>query len=119
MITILGHNLIGTKKIYIALTSIYGIGISNSLKILLKLTINPYIKVGDLTQNQLFLLQNFFNNINEFKIEGTLKQFNLLNIKNLININCFRGKRHFKGLPVHGQRTRTNSRTVRKFHISK
>jgi small subunit ribosomal protein S13 len=119
MITLLGHNLILTKKIYIALTSIYGIGFSSSLKILTELNINPHIKVANLTQNELFLLQNFFNNNNTFKIEGTLKQFNVLNIKNLISINCFRGKRHFKGLPLHGQRTRTNSRTVRKLHSLK
>lgn len=116
MIRILGNNLINTKKIYIALTAIYGIGLSTSKKILQSLNINSNLKVSELTEKQVSLLHETFDK-SELKLEGNLKHFISLNIKHLINIHSFRGKRHLKGLPLHGQRTRTNSRTSRKKNL--
>ncbi len=113
MIRILGHNLDEKKDIYIALTSIYGIGFSKAKEILNSLNLNIYIKVKDLTINQISRLLNFFEKTN-LKLEKNLKKFNKENIKKLIEINCYRGKRHLRNLPVHGQRTRSNSRTARK-----
>jgi len=113
MIRILGNNLANKKKIYIGLTSIYGIGISRSKSILKELNINPDLKIFNLTEKEIFNLRNKLEN-SEFKLEGDLRRYISLNIKRLININCFRGRRHLKGLPSRGQRTRTNSRTVRR-----
>lgn len=113
MIRILGNNLNNKKKIYIALTAIYGIGINTANKILLQLNINPYLKVSDLTEEHISLIRDFLEKSN-LKLEGDLKRMINLNIKHLIEINSYRGKRHLKGLPVNGQRTRTNSRTSRK-----
>lgn len=113
MIRLLGLNLNNNKKIYIALTSIYGIGISTSKKILNELNINIHLKVTDLSQSHILVLRNYLEKSN-LKLEGELKRFIQLNIKHLININSRKGIRHLKGLPIHGQRTRTNSRTTRK-----
>ena len=113
MIRILGINLLKDKKIYIALTSIYGIGISMSLNILKKLEINKDLKVFDLTKKNISDLRDILES-GTYKIEGDLKRSTFLNIKRLISINTFRGKRHLKGLPVRGQITKTNSRTSRK-----
>ena len=112
MVRLLGNNLAKKKKIYIALTCIYGIGISKSLDILKKINIDPNIKVLDLNEKNISLLRDILES-NDFKLEGNLKRIISLNIKHLININCIRGKRHLRGLPVRGQRTRTNSRTCR------
>jgi small subunit ribosomal protein S13 len=112
MVRLLGNNLANKKKIYIALTAIYGIGISRSLTILKKLDIDPSIKVLNLTENNISLIRDFLET-DEFKLEGDLKRLTSLNIKRLIDINSLRGRRHLKGLPVRGQRTRTNSRTSR------
>jgi small subunit ribosomal protein S13 len=104
------------KKIYIALTQIYGIGVSKALKILKKLEINSNKKVANLNEKEISTLRDTL----EFEIvnfEGNLKRQIALNIKHLIDINCIRGKRHLKGLPVRGQRTRTNSRTARRKNI--
>jgi len=116
MVRILGNNLSNKKKIYIALTSIYGIGIPTSKKILNQLNINEEIKVSDLTETNISSLRDILET-DEFKLEGDLKRLVSLNIKRLIDINSFRGRRHLKGLPVRGQRTRTNSRTSRKQSI--
>ena len=116
MVRILGNNLSNKKKIYIALTSIYGIGIPTSLKILKQLEIDPNIKVTDLTESNTSSLRDFLET-EEFKLEGDLKRLISSNIKRLIDINSFRGRRHLKGLPVRGQRTRTNNRTSRRQSI--
>ena len=116
MVRILGNNLSNKKKIYIALTSIYGIGIPTSKKILHQLNINEEVKVSDLTETNISALRDILET-DEFKLEGDLKRLVSLNIKRLIDINSFRGRRHLKGLPVRGQRTRTNSRTSRKQSI--
>ena len=113
MVRLLGNNLSNKKKIYIALTCIYGIGIPRSLKILNKVEIDPNVKVSDLTESNISALRDTLET-DEFKLEGDLKRLISLNIKRLIDINSFRGRRHLKGLPVRGQRTRTNNRTSRK-----
>lgn len=113
MVRILGNNLSNKKKIYIALTSIYGIGISTSKRILNQLNIDPETKVTDLTESNISVLRDKLET-EEFKLEGDLKRLISLNIKRLIDINSVRGRRHLKGLPVRGQRTRTNSRTSRR-----
>lgn len=116
MVRLLGNNLANKKKIYIALTCIYGIGLSRSIKILNTLSINPNLKVSELTENHISSLREILET-DEFKLEGDLKRLVSLNIKRLIDINSFRGRRHLKGLPVRGQRTRTNSRTSRRQSI--
>jgi len=113
MVRILGNNLSNKKQIYIALTCIYGIGIPSAKKILVKLNIDPTTKVSDLTESNVSSLRDLLET-EEFKLEGDLKRSISLNIKRLIDINSFRGRRHLKGLPVRGQRTRTNNRTSRK-----
>ena len=113
MVRILGNNLANKKKIYIALTCIYGIGIPTSLNILKKLDISPDCKVIDLTEGNISSLRDILET-EDFKLEGDLKRILSSNIRRLIDINSFRGRRHLKGLPVRGQRTRTNNRTSRK-----
>ena len=113
MVRILGNNLSNKKKIYIALTCIYGIGIPTSKKLLSRLNIDPNIKVVDLNEGNISALRDSLET-EEFKLEGDLKRLINLNIKRLIDINCFKGRRHIKGLPVRGQRTRTNNRTCRR-----
>nr|YP_009545410.1 ribosomal protein S13 [Mallomonas splendens]AYO28564.1 ribosomal protein S13 [Mallomonas splendens] len=113
MVRILGNNIPNKKKIYVALTCIYGIGIPTSLKLLKKLKINPELKVSELKEENISALRDSLET-EEFKLEGDLKRLISLNIKRLIDINSFRGRRHLKGLPVRGQRTRTNNRTSRR-----
>lgn len=113
MVRILGNNLSNKKKVYIALTSIYGIGIPTSRKILERLQISPDLKVSELNEENISALRDTFET-EEFKLEGDLKRLVSLNIKRLIDINCIRGRRHIRGLPVRGQRTRTNNRTARR-----
>ena len=113
MVRLLGNNLSNKKKIYIALTAIYGIGISKALDILKMISIDPNTKVFNLTENNISSLRNILES-GDLKLEGDLKRLISLDIKRLIDINSYRGRRHLKGLPVRGQRTRTNSRTSRK-----
>jgi small subunit ribosomal protein S13 len=110
MVRILGNNL--SNRIYIALTCIYGIGIPTSKRILNQLNIDPETKVSDLNETNVSALRDILET-DEFKLEGDLKRLSL-NIKRLIDINSVRGRRHLKGLPVRGQRTRTNNRTSRR-----
>ena len=116
MVRLLGNNLAKKKKIYIALTCIYGIGIARSLKLLNRLHIDPNLKVLELSESNISALRDLLET-NEFKLEGDLKRLISLNIKRLIDINSVRGRRHLKGLPVRGQRTRTNSRTSRRLGL--
>jgi len=113
MARILGNNLPNKKKIYVALTCIYGIGIPTSLKMLRKLNIDPNLKVSELKEENISALGDFLET-EELKLEGDLKRIINGNIKRLIDINSFRGRRHLKGLPVRGQRTRTNNRNSRR-----
>lgn len=108
MARIAGIDLPRNKRIVIALTSIYGIGVSTSRKILSKLGISEDIKVSNLTDEQVNQIRNA---VSELKIEGALKSEVQMNIKRLMDIGTYRGKRHRRGLPVRGQRTRTNART--------
>lgn len=109
MARIAGVELPLNKRIEIALTYIYGIGISTSRKILQKSKVSPDRRVKDLTDEEVEALRSVIES--DYKIEGALRQEIQENIKRLININCVRGLRHKKGLPVRGQRTRTNART--------
>jgi small subunit ribosomal protein S13 len=105
-----GVNLPPKKRIEIALTYIYGIGISASKSILNKLNIILDTKVIELTQQQLLQIQN---ELKEHTIEGDLRREIQLNIKRLSDINCYRARRRRRGLPLRGQRTKTNGRTNR------
>lgn len=116
MVRLLGNNLSNKKKIYIALTSIYGIGIPTSKKILQTLNIDSNLKVFELSEENVSSIRDFLET-QELKLEGDLKRLISLNIKRLIEINSVRGRRHLKGLPVRGQRTRTNNRTSRRQNI--
>lgn len=109
MARIAGIDLPRDKRIEIGLTYIYGIGRPTSKKILEKAGINPDTRVRDLTDDEERKLREIIEN--EYKVEGDLRREVATNIKRLIDIGCYRGIRHRKGLPVRGQRTRTNART--------
>jgi len=111
MARIAGVNIPDQKQVLTALTYIYGIGISLSRKILNKSGIDFQKRVKDLTQQELNTLKEIIEK--NYKIEGELKRELIMNIKRLKDIGSWRGVRHLKGLPVRGQRTRTNTRTVR------
>jgi small subunit ribosomal protein S13 len=108
---IAGVEIPENKKIWIALTYIYGIGRSLSWKILREAKINPALKAKDLKPEELNKLKEIIEK--NYKVEGELRREKLMNIKRLKDIGCWRGLRHIKGLPTRGQRTRTNSRTIR------
>ncbi len=108
---IAGINIPEQKQILIALTYIYGIGRPLSGKILEQVKINPETKASALTTAEVGKLKDFIEK--NYKIEGELRRQNLVSIKRLKDIGCWRGIRHIKGLPVRGQQTRTNTRTVR------
>ena len=97
------------KHVGTALTYIYGIGRSSALKICEAAKVDPEKMVNDLSQDELNLLREIIDK--DYKIEGRLRSEIGLNLKRLIDIGCYRGLRHKAGLPVRGQRTRTNSRT--------
>ncbi len=103
-----GIDLPKNKRVIIGLTYIFGIGKSTSKKILEAAGIDENIKVGNLTDEQVNLIRAEVANL---KIEGALRSEIQMNIKRLIDIGTYRGKRHRRGLPVRGQRTRTNART--------
>ncbi|MBD3363192.1 30S ribosomal protein S13 [Candidatus Dojkabacteria bacterium] len=109
MARISGVELPQNKRIEIALTYIYGIGITSSRKILKIANIDPDTRVKDLTENQIKTLSGII--AENYKIEGELKQMIDKNIRRLKEIKCYRGLRHKLGLPVRGQRTRTNAVT--------
>lgn len=109
---IAGVNIPEKKRIEYALTYLYGLGITLSRKILAKAKIDPATDSSKLTQAQLNQIQEIIK-ADSIKIEGDLRRDKMANIKRLKNIGCWRGIRHIKGLPVHGQRTKTNNRTVR------
>lgn len=111
MTRIAGIDLPKNKRIEIALTYIYGIGLSRSKKILYKIALNPNTRVTDLNDKEITNIRYILEN--EYLIEGDLRRFEALNIKRLMEINSYKGKRHRIGLPLRGQRTRTNARTRR------
>ena len=108
---IAGVNIPDNKRIEIALTYIYGIGRTLSSKILEQTKISPDLRAGKLTPDQLGKLKDVVEK--SYKIEGDLRRERMINIKRLKDIACYRGIRHTRGLPVRGQRTKTNTRTVR------
>lgn len=110
-IRIAGVTIPNEKRAAIALTYIYGIGLAKSQVILRLAKVNPDTRVKDLTDEQANQLRNLIEKQN--KVEGDLKRDIFANIKRLKEIGSYRGLRHAKGLPTRGQRTKTNSRTVR------
>ena len=109
MARIAGIDLPREKRIEIGLTYIYGIGRTSAKKILEMAQIDPDIRVKDLTEDQESALREVIDK--HFTIEGDLRREVALNIKRLTEIGCYRGVRHRRGLPVHGQRTKTTART--------
>ena len=110
MARIAGVDLPREKRVEIGLTYIYGIGVASSNKILAKAGVNPDTRVKDLTDDQVNAIRKVLDE-DEYKLEGDLRREVALNIKRLTEIGCYRGQRHRKGLPVRGQRTKTNART--------
>ena len=109
MARIAGVDIPNAKRIEIALTYIYGIGRKSSNDILAKTGINPDTRAKDLTEDEVAKLRDVIEN--NYVVEGDLRRDVNLNIKRLVEFNCYRGIRHRKGLPVRGQRTKTNART--------
>jgi len=109
MARIAGVDLPREKRVEIGLTYIFGIGRSKSNEILAKTGINPDTRVRDLTDDEINKLREIIDK--EYKVEGDLRREIALNIKRLIEIGSYRGRRHRQGLPVRGQRTKTNART--------
>ncbi len=111
MARIAGVDIPREKRVEISLCYIYGIGLTTSRKILEKTRINPDTRVKNLTEEEVNRLREVIDR--EHKVEGDLRREVDMNIKRLIEINCYRGMRHRRNLPVRGQRTRTNARTRR------
>ena len=109
MARLAGVDLPRDKRIEVGLTYIYGIGLTTSKKILAETGINPDTRTNDLTEEDLVKLRDYIQN--NIKVEGDLHREVSQNIKRLMEIGCYRGLRHRKGLPVRGQRTHTNART--------
>ena len=109
MARIAGVDLPRDKRVEIGLTYIYGIGLTLSKEILEKTGINPDTRVRDLTEDEVAKIRALLDE--DYKVEGDLRREEALNIKRLIEINSYRGKRHRAGLPLRGQRTKTNART--------
>ncbi len=109
MARIAGVDLPNQKRIELALTYVFGIGRSSSNKILKITGINPDTRAKDLTDDEIARLRDEIEE--NYKVEGDLRRDIALDIKRMIEINCYRGVRHRKGLPVRGQRTKTNART--------
>ena len=109
MARIAGVDIPRNKRVIIALMYIYGIGKSTSGKILQKCNVNPDKRVHELTDEETKKIRTIIST--DYKIEGTLRAEVSMNIKRLMDISCYRGLRHKKGLPVRGQRSKTNART--------
>ena len=109
MARIAGIDLPKDKRVEIGLTYIYGIGQKTSAKILAETGVNPDIRVKDLSEDDVAKLREYIDH--NLTVEGDLRREVALNIKRLVEIGCYRGVRHRKGLPVRGQRTKTNART--------
>ena len=109
MARIAGVDIPNAKRVEIALTYIYGIGRTSAKKILEVTGINPDTRAKDLTEEEVAKLRDVIES--SYTVEGDLRREVALNIKRMIEVNCYRGIRHRKGLPVRGQRTKTNART--------
>ncbi len=111
MARIAGVDLPRDKRVEIGLRYIYGIGPTRSAQVLKKTNISPDIRIKDLTDAQVTTLRECIET--DYQIEGDLRRWESMNIKRLMDIGCYRGRRHRLGLPLRGQRTRTNARTRR------
>nr|YP_009510903.1 ribosomal protein S13 [Gracilaria gracilis]AXI96576.1 ribosomal protein S13 [Gracilaria gracilis] len=111
MTRIVGVDLPKNKRIEISLTYIYGIGKSKAIEILEQLKINRNTKTNELNDQQIVLIRQILSH--NYQVEGDLKRMEAMNIKRLMAIGSYRGKRHQLGLPLRGQNTRTNARTKR------
>jgi small subunit ribosomal protein S13 len=111
MARIAGVDLPREKRIEIGLTYIYGIGLHTSQELLARTGISPDTRVRDMTDDEVARLRDIIDK--EMRVEGDLRREVSLNIKRLMDIGSYRGLRHRRGMPVHGQRTRTNARTRR------
>jgi small subunit ribosomal protein S13 len=109
MARIEGIDLPRNKRVEIGLTYLFGIGLTRSREILTETKVSPDIRIKDLSEAEVAALREYISK--HFTVEGDLRREEQLNIKRLIEIGCYRGMRHRRNLPVHGQRTRTNSRT--------
>ena len=111
MARIAGVDIPRNKKVEIAITYIFGIGRSNGIDVLRKANVNSETRVRDLTEEEVSRIREIVDK--EYRVEGDLRREIQLNIKRLMDIGCYRGLRHRRGMPVRGQRTRTNARTRR------
>lgn len=111
MARIAGVDLPRDKRVEIALTYLYGIGLSRSQEILAATGVNPDTRVKDLSDEDAVALRSYIEA--HYQIEGDLRRWEAMNIKRLVDIGTYRGRRHRQGLPLRGQRTRTNARTRR------
>ena len=109
MARIEGIDLPRNKRVEIGLTYIFGVGSTRAKELLLATSINPDTRIKDLTEAEVSALREYITK--NWKVEGDLRRSEQLNIKRLIEIGCYRGLRHRRGMPVRGQRTRTNART--------
>jgi small subunit ribosomal protein S13 len=106
---IAGVNIPTQKRVEVALTYIFGIGLSSSQKILTQAGVNPDIRVKDMSEDEVSKIRNII--ADDFAVEGDLRREVSMNIKRLTDLGCYRGLRHRRGLPVRGQRSKTNART--------
>jgi small subunit ribosomal protein S13 len=111
MARIAGVDIPRNKKIEVSIRYIFGIGPSNGMDVLRKANVNPTTRVRDLTEEEVSRIREVVER--EYRVEGDLRREIQLNIKRLMDIGCYRGLRHRKGMPTRGQRTRTNARTRR------
>jgi len=111
MARIEGVDLPRNKRVEVALTYIFGIGPTHASEIIRSTRVNPDTRVKDLTETEVGALRDYISK--NFKVEGDLRREVQMNIKRLIEIGCYRGMRHRRNLPAHGQRTRTNARTAK------
>ena len=109
MARISGVNIPSGKRIEIALTYVFGIGPTRAKKICKEAQLDPSKRVNSLTEDELSVIRDIIEK--KFVVEGDLRRDNSINLKRLIDLGCYRGLRHRKGLPVRGQRTHTNART--------
>jgi small subunit ribosomal protein S13 len=109
MARIEGIDLPRNKRVEIGLTYIFGVGSTRAKELLAATSVNPDTRIKDLTEAEVSALREYISK--NWKVEGDLRRSEQLNIKRLIEIGCYRGLRHRRGLPVRGQRTRTNART--------
>lgn len=109
MARIAGVNIPTSKRVVVALTYIHGIGSTNASQILEKVGIPAEKRVNELTDDEVVRIREMIDR--DYSVEGELRRETAMNIKRLMDLGCYRGLRHRKGLPVHGQRTHTNART--------